>query len=135
LDVGYVGVLAAEQTITCGASSTYNYTTLSLTDNYNDGNYASDIYTIPTDGLYKIYLNAESEDTMGYMTKLDFSYDQGTTWESIPIASSNTQYVKMLQEGDKVKLRAGCAYYVGAGGASNDSTIDHTKFAYAIKKF
>ncbi|MBP9680150.1 MAG: hypothetical protein KBD76_02000 [Bacteriovorax sp.] len=131
LDIGYIGKMTTDQMITCGAGGTTSFTNLDLTSDYSDGHFINGIYTIPETGIYKIFLNAVSEDNMGYSTQLDISTDEGVNWEGTYISYSNTQFVRKFAEGDKIKLSAGCA----GNYAGTDSTIVHTSFIYAIKKF
>lgn len=136
LDIGFQGIITSNLLVTClgsGSNPTYpgDYSPLSLTADYTDGNFAANVYTIPTDGLYRIYFYAPTEDTMGYSASVIHSTDGGSTWSEIIYSSLSAQNtVQKFAAGDKIKVVVGCGTMAGT-----DSTIDYTKFLLAIKKF
>jgi hypothetical protein len=136
LDVGFIGIISSNYLVTCvaGTSSAMypaDYTDLVITPDYNDGNFAGNVYTIPSTGLYRIYFYAKSEDMMGYNGTLDISTDSGATWsQQIYGGMSEQNSVKKFTAGTKIKVSVGCGNMAGA-----DSTVDAASFMIAIKKF
>lgn len=136
LDVGFIGIIPSNHVVTCVGGTSYatypaEFTDLTLTADYNDGNFASNMYTIPTTGLYRIYFYAKTEDTMGYDGTLDISTDGGSTWTQTVFGGMSEQNaVKKFTAGTKIKISVGCGNMAGT-----DSTVDSTKFMVAIKKF
>jgi hypothetical protein len=138
LDVGFVGSIASNIAIACSAVSSYgtfptDYSMIPMTADYNDGNFASNVYTIPTTGIYRFYFSATSDATMGYTASVDLSSDGGASWTQTiygGMAAQNT--VLKFNAGDKLRISAGCGTMASPATTAN---IDATKFMFAIKKF
>lgn len=131
LDVGSVGKLNSNMVVTCLGtySATYptDYSTIPMMADSSDGNFnnTTHVYTIPETALYRIYLNAPSEDSMGYNSTTETSTDGGSTWA----LDGNT--IKKYVAGTLIRATAGC----GTNYAGTDSTIVSSAFLFAIKKF
>jgi len=138
LDVGFVGSIASDHVVTClGTLSSPvfpdEHEIIVLNADYNDGNFTSNMYTIPATGLYRLYFYAKSEDNMGYDANINISTDGGSTWTTGVNGGMGAQNtVQKFTAGDKVRISAGC---VTMASTNPDSTIDATKFMFAIKKF
>ncbi|RPJ73652.1 MAG: hypothetical protein EHM20_11895 [Alphaproteobacteria bacterium] len=138
LDIGYVGVISANTLVTCvgtGSNPMFpgDHSPVTLTTDYTDGNFAGNLYTIPATGLYRLYFYSPTEDNMGFGASVDLSTDSGATWSTQVsnggMSPQNTVY--KFSAGDKLRVSAGC----GTMASGGDSTIDSTKFMFAIKKF
>jgi hypothetical protein len=136
LDIGFTGSIATDLVVTCtggGSTPTFptDYSTIVMNADYNDGNFASNTYTIPSTGLYRFFLHAPNEDTMGQSSSVDLSTDSGVNWTSLILAyTAPVNGVQKFTAGDKIRVSSGCGTMAGA-----DSTIDSAKFLFAIKKF
>lgn len=129
LDIGFTGSISSDLVVTCLGTGSYpsypvDYIPITMNPDYNDGNFNGSYYLIPETGLYRLYLDAPSDDGMGYNSYMEISTNGGSTW------TMETATTKKLLKDTKIRVATGCGTMAGI-----DSTINSAKFVFAIKKF